>query len=421
MDDSSSYIYIFLTLIFSAFFSGMEIAFLSANKLKIELDKKEGTISGKILSNFLKQPSRFIGTMLVGNNISLVIYGILMARLLEPVFFRVTNSEFIVLMCQTLVSTIIILVSAEFLPKRIFRLAPNHFLNWLCIPLFIIYHILWIPMILIIGLSEAVLKSILKVNFSENDVTFGRIDLDEYIKEISSDAERKGEKDSEIQIFQNALEFSKIKVRECMVPRTDIEAIDLEESVEELSKKFIETGLSKVLIYKESIDNIIGYVHSFELFKKPENIKSVLRPISIIPETMLVNEVLETFIKKQKNIAVVVDEFGGTSGMLTIEDVVEEIFGDIEDEHDIEDTVERSLADNTFEFSARLEIDYLNEKYKLDFPESDNYETLAGFIIDFSETIPEEKEVINIDKWSFEILKVLDNRIDLIKVKEKEQ
>lgn len=398
----------------------MEIAFLSANKLKIELEKKQGSISSKILSGFLKQPSRFIGTLLVGNNISLVIYGILMAKILEPVFFNYTDRESIVLILQTIVSTLIILVTAEFLPKRIFRISPNRFLSFFSIPLFILYYILWMPMILIIGFSESVLKTILKVSFSEKDITFGRIDLDEYVREITTEAEKKGERESDIQIFKNALEFSKIKVRECMVPRTDIEAIDIELNVDELRLKFIETGLSKILIYKESIDNIIGYVHSFELFKRPNSVKSVLRPIVIIPETMPVNEVLELFIKKQKNIAVVVDEFGGTSGMLTIEDVVEQIFGEIDDEHDVEELLDKKISDDEYYFSARLEINFINEKYKLNLPESDEYTTLAGLIIHISETIPDENDVIDNSNFSFEILKVNESRIEEIKLRRKE-
>ncbi|MBN4061954.1 HlyC/CorC family transporter [Bacteroidales bacterium AH-315-I05] len=415
---SNDLILIILTLVFSAFFSGMEIAFVSANKLKIELDKKQGAVSAKIISRFLQRPTRFIGAMLVGNNIALVIYGIVMAKILEPPIERyISINEIVVLSIQTIISTLVILVTAEFLPKAVFRGIPNRMLNAFSVPLFLIYYILWLPMLFITSLSEWLLKTFMKVDLSENKMTFGRVDLDHYVSEMSSQAGQKGEVENEIQILQNALEFSNVKARECMVPRTEIVALSIESPVEELREKFIETGLSKILIYRDSVDNIIGYTHSFELFKKPKKIKNILLPVSIVPETIAASEILETFIQKQKSIAVVVDEFGGTSGMLTIEDVVEEIFGEIEDEHDVGKAIERKINETEYEFSARLEIDYLNEKYQLNLPESDQYETLAGLILQVCEDIPEEGENIKFESWVFEIKSVAENRIEFVKVK----
>ncbi|PCJ82993.1 MAG: hemolysin [Flavobacteriales bacterium] len=415
---SNDLILIILTLVFSAFFSGMEIAFVSANKLKIELDKKQGAVSAKIISRFLQRPTRFIGAMLVGNNIALVIYGIVMAKILEPPIERyISINEIVVLSIQTIISTLVILVTAEFLPKAVFRGIPNRMLNAFSVPLFLIYYILWLPMLFITSLSEWLLKTFMKVDLSENKMTFGRVDLDHYVSEMSSQAGQKGEVENEIQILQNALEFSNVKARECMVPRTEIVALSIESPVEELREKFIETGLSKILIYRDSVDNIIGYTHSFELFKKPKKIKNILLPVSIVPETIAASEILETFIQKQKSIAVVVDEFGGTSGMLTIEDVVEEIFGEIEDEHDVDKAIERKINETEYEFSARLEIDYLNEKYQLNLPESDQYETLAGLILQVCEDIPEEGENIKFESWVFEIKSVAENRIEFVKVK----
>lgn len=417
---TSDYLIIFLALIFSAFFSGMEIAFVSANKLKIALDKKKGHHSAIILSGFLKKPSRFIGTMLVGNNITLVIFGILMAKILEPHIRQITSSEMAILSVQTLISTFLILIAGEFLPKVLFRIDPNRILTLLFVPLIVIYYILWIPTFLITGFSEILLKAIFKINFSESKLVFGRIDLDHYVKEMTQGNGQAEEMDYEIQIFQNALDFSTVKVRECMVPRTEITAIDIESPLEKLRQKFIETNLTKILIYRESVDNIIGYAHAHEMFKKPESIRNILLPISVMPQSMTASEALKTFIREKKSISVVVDEFGGTSGLLTIEDVVEEIFGEIEDEHDTELRIEKQLSENEYEFSARFEIDYLNDKYSFGFPRSDEYETLAGFILFISEDIPQENEKIEYDRWIFRIKKVTARRIELVNIFVKE-
>ncbi len=405
---------ILCTLVFSAFFSGMEIAFVSANKLKIELDGKHGDFFAKIISNFLKKPSRFIGAMLVGNNISLVVYGIFMAKILEPIIAGLIENEFLILLIQTIFSTLIILITAEFLPKTLFRINPNRMLRFFALPLLIIYWGLFLLMMLVIGISELLIKFFSPQLSSDEELNFGRVDLEHYIRERTEDTQSQEEVDHEIQIFQNALDFSKVKARECMVPRTEIVALEMEEEIDKLKDKFIETGLSKILIYKDNIDNIIGYTHSFELFKKPTSIKSILLPLPIIPMSMSANEILEIFIQQKRSIAVVVDEFGGTAGIVTIEDIIEEIFGEIEDEHDKEDLVETRLSEDEYLFAARLEVDYLNTEYSLGLPESDNYETIAGLIINTFESIPKLNEQIKKDQFVFTVKKVFENKIDLV-------
>lgn len=405
------------SLVFSAFFSGMEIAFVSANKLKVELDGKQGDFLAKIVSNFFKKPSKFIGAMLVGNNIALVVYGIYMAKVLEPEIEKIVGNESLLLIVQTIISTVIILITAEFLPKTLFRINPNNMLRIFALPLLILYYLLLIPMLIVIGISEALLKVFSPNIKLQEDIDFGRVDLEYYVKEGTEYYEDQEEIDHEIQIFQNALDFSKVKARECMIPRTEVIAMELDDSIDHLTEKFIETGLSKILIYRDSIDNIIGYTHSFELFKKPDSIKSILLPIPIIAISMPANEILEVFIEQRKTIAVVVDEFGGTSGIITIEDIIEEIFGEIEDEHDKEELVENKLSENEYLLSARLEVDYLNDEYNLNLPESDNYETLAGCIIDVHESIPTLDEEITSDRFVFTVKKVYENRIDLVHLK----
>lgn len=415
--DSIQWGVILTSLIFSAFFSGMEIAFVSANKLKIELDGKQGDFLAKIISNFLKKPSRFIGAMLVGNNIALVVYGIYMAKVLEPEMAKFVSNESLLLILQTIVSTLIILITAEFLPKTLFRINPNNMLRVFALPLLILYYLLLLPMLIVIGISEAILKVFSPQIKLQEDIDFGRVDLEYYVKEGTEYYEDQEEIDHEIQIFQNALDFSKVKARECMIPRTEVIAMDVEDSIENLTQKFIDTGLSKILIYRDSIDNIIGYTHSFELFKKPKSIKSILLPIPIIAISMPANEILEVFIEQRKTIAVVVDEFGGTSGIITIEDIIEEIFGEIEDEHDKEELIENQMSDSEYLLSARLEVDYLNDEYSLGLPESDNYETLAGLIIDIHESIPSLNEEIVREQFVFTVKKVSQNRIDLVHLK----
>ena len=416
--------YVFLTilasLVFSAFFSGLEIAFVSSNKLKIELEKKSGFLPARIISYFVKNESLFISTLLLGNNIALVIYGIMMAMILEPVIGEWISSEPTILLLQTIISTLIILVTAEFLPKTVFRINPNWWLNILAIPVLLICGPLYLVVYVAISVPTSMLKLLFNIQLKRSEVSFGKVDLDHYLREVTSGVEEDSELEPEIQIFQNALDFSNVKARECMVPRTEIIALEVEDPIEELRERFVETGLSKILIYRDNIDNIIGYTHSSELFKKPEFIKNILLPISIVPETMPANEILELFIKQRRSLAIVVDEYGGTSGMVTVEDIIEEIFGEIEDEHDHEEYHEKQIGDNDFEFSARLEIDYLNEKYKLKLQESEDYETLAGLIIHVHEDIPEVDTRIPLPPYICEILKVEDNRIDLVRLKSEE-
>lgn len=416
----NSWIVVIISLLCSAFFSGMEIAFISANKLKIELDNKAGLFYARIFSYFIKKSSRFIGAMLVGNNISLVIYGITMATILEPIMRSFLpeqlSEDFTILIIQTILSTLIILVTAEFLPKVLFSINPNQAIRFFSYPAWIAYIILYPTVFITVGLSEKILEKIFNKNFSTLDPQFGRIDLENYIDEVTSNHDDKHDLEHEFQIFQNALDFSSIKLRECLIPRTEITALDVKESVEVLRKKFIETRLSRIPIYKDSIENIIGYAHSHDMFKEPKTISSILLSIPIVPETMHASKLLTTFIQQKKSIAVVVDEFGGTSGMITMEDVIEEIFGEINDEHDTEDHIEKQINEHEFIFSGRLEIDYINEKYYLEIPKSDEYETLAGFIILHHESIPKLNEEITISPFHFKILQVSDIKIEQVKL-----
>ncbi|MCA1763477.1 MAG: hemolysin family protein [Cryomorphaceae bacterium] len=409
--------FLVLTILFSAFFSGVEIAFITSNKLKIELENKHGAFSAKLLSNFIQKPGRFIGTMLVGNNIALVVYGILMAKLCDPILQSWGMSEVWILLTQTLISTLIILFAGEFIPKTLFRINSNFILNVFALPLQIVYILLWPIMIFMVGLSELFIKVVFRVDAGKQEIAFGRVDLDNYVKEITKEADGAEEEiDHEIHIFQNALDFSKVKARDCMVPRTEIAAVEIEDDIRELKELFIETGHSKVLVYRDNIDNIIGYVNSADLFDSPTSIKHVIVPVIIIPETISAKEVLELFIKQNKSISVVVDEFGGTSGILTIEDIIEEIFGDIEDEHDKDEFIEEQISEHSFHFSARLEIDYLNDKYKLNLPESEEYETLAGLILNQCERIPELNAIVETEEYTFKITGVTNVRIETVLV-----
>ena len=411
----NSWVIIIISLVLSAFFSGMEIAFVSANKLKVELDKKSGRYYAKLLGGVLQSPARFIATMLVGNNISLVVYGVMMAKLLEHRISIYTQSDLVILLVQTIISTLIILVTAEFFPKAFFRINPNRFLNVFALPLTFFYYLLAPIVRLTIFLSEKGLR-LMGASLVENNPVFGKVDLEEYLEEYSSNVDS-NEMDVEVQMLQNALDFSKVKVRECMIPRTEIVAVEMDSAIENLLQIFIDTKLSKVLIYNESIDQVIGYAHSSEMFKSPESIKAILLPIPIVPESMLANELLELFIKERKAVAVVVDEFGGTSGMVTIEDVMEEIFGEIEDEHDEHSSVEEQLADGSFCFSARLEVDYLNEKYGFNLPILEEYETLGGLIIHHYESIPNKAEEIHIGNYQFKIAEASETRIEQVLLK----
>lgn len=420
----NSWLIVVITLIFSAFFSGMEIAFSSSNKLKIELDKGKGIFSARIVSDFSKTPSRFIGALLLGNNISLVIYGIVMARILEPVLINLFPedilSDSIILLIQTIVATLIILLVAEFIPKMLFRINPNSLLSFFAIPVYIIYYILYPVILVFIGFSEFILKYFFKIKFTNENQAFSPIDLDNYLKEYSHYNKHEKDINPEIQMFQNIIDFGKIKLRECLIPRIEIIALDENDTIEVAKKLFIDNGLSKILVFKESIDNIIGYIHSYDMFKNPTNISSILKQIIIVPETMLANDVLGMFIKQSKSIALVVDEFGGTSGMVTMEDIIEEIFGEIIDEHDIEDLIEKKINEKEFILSARLEIDYLNEKYNFELPESDDYETLAGLIIHYYKSIPEQNHEIIIKNFTIKILQASHVKIKKVNLKVRE-
>jgi CBS domain containing-hemolysin-like protein len=411
---------ILLTLLFSAFFSGMEIAFVSANRLRVELDLKKNKLSAVILNGFYKNPSRFIGALLLGNNIALVVYGIAMANLLEPFAINILpaalQSDLFVLLFQTVISTIVILFFAEFLPKIIFRINPNGVLSTFSGPVWAFYYLLYPMILLYIGLAEFVIKRIFRIKLNQDDYKFSATDLNDYIRDYAVDEGDQEEINHDIQLFQNAIDFRHIKLRECMIPRTEIESISVDQTIEALLEKFKETKHSKLLVYQESIDNIIGYVHSFDMFKRPAEIQQVLRPIDVFPETYAANLLLSQFIQKRQGIAVVVDEFGGTSGIVSMEDVIEEIFGEIDDEFDEEETVEEYLGDNKYILSARLEIDYLNQSYKLNIPESEDYETLAGFIISNYESIPELGEEITIEPFKITILKATGNKILEVKL-----
>jgi len=411
---------IIISLILSAFFSGMEIAFVSSNRLKIEVDKSKGDLSARIVSKFIRMPSRFIGALLLGNNVSLVIYGIAMARILEPLLQHTIpinlQSETLILISQTILATIIVLFVAEFLPKIFFRINPNYILKAFAVPAILFYYIFYPLIYLYIGFSELILKRFIKIQFTSDNLVFSVVDLDNYLKEFSPEYSKQEEVNQEIQMFQNAIDFRSVKLRECMIPRTEIVALEENVSVENLKQTFINSGHSKIPIYSDSIDNIIGYVHSADIFKNPENIKSIFRSIIVVPETMLANVVLSMFIAQNKSIAVVVDEFGGTSGIVTMEDVIEEIFGEIDDEFDFEDFTEKKITDQEFIFSGRLEIDYLNEKYQLKLPESDEYETLAGLIIHHHESIPALADQINIKNLTFEILEASETRIEKVRL-----
>lgn len=417
-DPFSLFLIIFTTLLFSAFFSGMEIAFVSANRLKIELDKKQGAFSGRILSYFVKNSSNFISTMLLGNNTALVVYGIFMAIALKPVF-AFTTSEPLILLMQTIVSTILVLITAEFLPKAIFRINPNRSLKFAVIPLFLIYWIFFIPTMITMFFSKIVLR-LMKVDVSESQQAFSRIDLNHYVRDLSERMDEEMEMENEIQILQNALDFSKLKARDCLIPRTEIIALNIDDDIEELKKTFIKTGLSKILIYRDSIDNIIGYVHAQEMFTKPDYIKQVLLPVSIVPEAILVKDLLQQFTRQKRSIAVVVDEFGGTSGLITVEDIVEEIFGEIKDEHDKEEIIEKKINENTYLFSGRTEIDYLQDEYSIPIDDSSEYDTLAGFVLNRLEDIPEPDDLVETDDIIITVKQVSDSRIELVELKVKE-
>lgn len=409
------FLFALLGLILSAFFSGMEIAFISSSKLKIELDNKKGQFSAKILSFFSSKPAWFIAAMLIGNNIALVIYTLYVAELIEPYLTSLALNSSIILLIQTLFSTFFILLFAEFLPKSIFRLNPNYTLRIFSLILFVFYIVLWPITAFVVNLSNSILK-LFSNEESINKVSFKKTDLDLYINELKKDLEIGEEMEHDVKIFHNALSFSEVIARDCMVPRNEIVALEINDKIEALKKLFLESGHSRIMIYKENIDNIIGYVHSIELFKTPISIKSMLIPISIVPESISGIKLLKDFIDKKISVSVVVDEYGGTSGILTMEDIIEEIFGEIDDEHDQEELIHCELTEKKFLFSARLEIDFINEKYRLKLPVKEDYETLSGLIIYFAETIPEKGSTFKIENFEFKILEVDETKISKVQL-----
>ena len=419
-------IIIIVCLLLSAFFSGMEIAYVSSNKIHIEIEKKQEGLLAKILSKLTAKPSKFIATMLIGNNIALVVYGFFMGDLLVKWFQSMLPSSNpilnylltdLTLLSQTILSTLLILITAEFLPKVFFQIYSNTLIKALAIPAYLFYVLFTWVSNFVIWISDLVLKYIFKTDGDQIQLAFTKVELGNYISEQMESVQEHDTVDTEIQIFQNALEFSEVKAREVMVPRTEIIAVEINDSIKSLNALFTQTGCTKILVYKETIDDILGYVHSFELFKKPESIKSMMLPVEFVPETVLIKDVLSVLTKKRKSIAVILDEYGGTSGIMTVEDIVEELFGEIEDEHDSIDLIEHKLDQQTFKFSARLEVDYINETYKINLPESENYETLGGLIVHHTEEIPEQNEIVKIDSFQFTILEVSNTKIDMIELK----
>jgi len=416
MNALSLILLILIAILFSAFFSGMEIAFVSANKLRVEIDRKQKKIFAGLVAFFGKKPSRFIATMLVGNNIALVVYGLAFAMLLEEPIRNILgpDSDALVLLVQTLISTLLILLTAEFLPKTLFRLNPNNLLRFLSPPTLLFYVLLYPVSLLTMGISNLTIRYLFRVRTDSEigEPVFSKVDLDDFLTPVQSEQHIDSETTGDLKIFQNALEFSRLKVRDCMIPRTDVVALAENAPLEELKEKCIESGLSRILVYTDTIDQVIGYVNSKDLFKKPRQIKSNLKSIRIVPETLPVNKLLKAFIKERKSIALVVDEFGGTAGVITTEDIIEEIFGEIEDEHDSSHLIEKQLDENHFLLSGRHEINYLNEKYHLDIPESEEYDTLAGYIIFHYESIPEKDTTVELDNFEIHITEVSSNRIE---------
>lgn len=412
---------IILCLILSAFFSGMEIAFVSSNKIYLEIEKKQEDFLGNLLSKITEKPSKFIATMLVGNNISIVVYGFFMGNLiikaLYPSYSNATDLPLQILLIQTLISTAVIVVTAEFLPKVFFQIYANSFMKFFTLPAYIFYQLFYYISSFMIWISDFILRKFFKTEGDQISLTFSKIELGNYISEQMNAVNDEDEVDTEIQMFQNALEFSGVKARDIMTPRTELVALDLYSTVAELHEIFIETGYSKILVYENTLDDIVGYIHSFELFKKPKSVKSVMIPVEYVPETIFIKDAMSLLTKKRKSVAVVLDEYGGTSGIVTMEDIVEELFGEIEDEHDHdEELIAKQLNETTYLFSSRLDVEYINQEFKLNIPESDSYGTLGGFIVDFTSEIPLKGEQITVGNYQFVIEEATSNKIELVKM-----
>ena len=412
MIEPISIVIILTTLVLSAFFSGFEIAYVSSNKVHIEILKKQEGLIANILTRLTYRPSKLLATMLVGNNVALVVYGFEMGKvmtLLLPPFFQNV-------LWHTIISTLIILITAEFMPKVFFQIYANQLLKLFAIPAYFFYLLFYPFSSFIIWISDFVLRVFFKTKGDYVPLSFTKGELVDYISEQMGNVPKKEEVDAEVQMFQNALEFSGVKAREIMIPRTEIVAVDLNETIENLIATFVSSGFSKILIYNENIDDIVGYVHSFDMFKKPKTIKEVLIPVVTIPETIQINEVLNLLMRKRKSMAVVLDEYGGTSGIVTLEDIVEELFGEIEDEHDKDKFIEEKISDDEYLFSARLEVDYINETYHLNLPESEEYETLSGLILLHTEEIPTQGETISLPPFVFSIEACSQTRIETVRI-----
>jgi CBS domain containing-hemolysin-like protein len=409
-------IWIVVSLILIGFFAGYEIAFISANRLSIELKKKQGLRSGIILSNFMESPAKFIGTCLIGLNIVLVIYGLLFTAFLKGIAWNPleVENEYLKLIIDTIISTFVVLVFGEFIPKAIFK-ARNDKLIAFFAPVAQFFHSLLQPLASVfVSIAQWILTYIFNVRVNNKNEAFSKVDLEHFFQQTKDQDEENQELNTEL--FENALSLPLVKIRQCLVPRTEIEGADMHTSIEDLKKQFIKTQLSKLVIYDDSVDNILGYVHQIDLFKRPSSIQEILHPIIAVPESMSATDLINKFTKERKSIAWVVDEFGGTAGIVTMEDVLEEIFGEIRDEYDVEEFVEKQLADDEFIFSGRLELDYLKEKYELDFPENES-ETLSGYIINKHEAIPKQKATIIVDHYQIDVLTVSDTRIEMVKLK----
>lgn len=414
-------LYVIISLVFSAFFSGMEIAYISANKLQIELQSKQGMLSGRILSQFVQKPGQFIGTTLIGNTIMLVLYGTFMAFLLDQPLRMILpdplNNEAVILVTQTILSTMIVLVTGEFLPKSFFMLNPNSMMTVFAIPFFGIYYLMYPIVWLIVGLSRLFITKILRLDYNEEKPVFTVTDLNSFIKEHFRQANSNSKMmEIDSKIFDNAIEFKTVRIRECMIPRTDIVAVEVDDTIEDLRAVFLESGHSKVIVYRETIDEVIGYCHQLELFRKPKTIEEILTPIIIAPESALANELLIQFIQERKSLALVVDEFGGTSGIVSMEDIIEEIFGEIDDEYDQDDLIEQKVDADEYLLSARHEIDYLNDKYGWDLPYGD-FETLSGLILSLTENLPNKGEHVTFGRYTFTIVTKLAHRLETVRLK----
>ncbi|MCC9136694.1 hemolysin family protein [Pontibacter silvestris] len=421
MIDPSQILLLLVALLFSAFFSGIEMAFLAANKLQIELSEKNGELSGRILMHLLQRPSRLMGTALIGNILALVLYGFAIASVLHALLTHnlPPTLQFSpgILAIQVVIASVVVLFTAEFLPRSLFTINPNRMLQVLAVPILLIYYLLYPVVYMMVQLSKWMAEKVFKIEFSEQKPVFGFTDLNAFLKNRLYHPEREDVPEVDPEIFHNVLEFKNVKVRECMVPRTEIEAVEVEESVETLRKAFVETGHSKILVYRESIDNIIGYCHQLAMFKQPKAIEDILAPVSLVPESMLASELFVKFVSEHRSVAVVIDEFGGTSGIVTVEDVIEEIFGEIEDEYDVNDTLlEQVIPDKgIYYLSGRHEIDYLNEKYELNLPEGD-YETLGGLVLSVFGEIPLPGDEVEVSPYNITVLTMDENRINAVKL-----